>query len=96
MMIRQGAFVGAKDKKMLKGGLHCHTTRSDGRGTPEEVIRMHAEHGYDFLAGYAYNCIWFALFYEQLSYGSKQPSRKNCCVYDGNYSHFDCICYIQR
>lgn len=50
MMIRQGAFVGAKDKKMLKGGLHCHTTRSDGRGTPEEVIRMHAEHGYDFLA----------------------------------------------
>ncbi len=35
---------------MLKGGLHCHTTRSDGRGTPEEVIRLHAEHHYDFLA----------------------------------------------
>ena len=29
---------------------HCHTTRSDGRGTPEEVIRLHAEHGYDFSA----------------------------------------------
>ena len=35
---------------MLKGGLHCHTTRSDGRGTPEEVIRLHAAKGYDFLA----------------------------------------------
>lgn len=47
-MIRQEAFVNSG--KMLKGGLHCHTTRSDGRGTPEEVIRMHVEHGYDFLA----------------------------------------------
>ena len=36
--------------KLLKGGLHCHTTRSDGKGSPEEVIRMHAENGYDFLA----------------------------------------------
>ena len=35
---------------MLKGALHCHTTRSDGRGTPEEVIRYHYQHGYDFLA----------------------------------------------
>lgn len=24
--------------------------RSDGRGTPEEVERLHARHGYDFLA----------------------------------------------
>ena len=47
-MIQQQAFTEAK--KMLKGGLHCHTTRSDGRGTPEEVIRYHYEHGYDFLA----------------------------------------------
>lgn len=47
-MLQQRAFVGAK--RMLKGGLHCHTTRSDGRGTPEEVIRCHYEHGYDFLA----------------------------------------------
>ena len=50
MMIRQQAFAGAKDAPMYKGGLHCHTTRSDGRGTPEEVIRLHKEHGYDFLA----------------------------------------------
>ena len=47
-MIRQCAFT--KEHSMLKGGLHCHTTRSDGRGTPEEVERLHARHGYDFLA----------------------------------------------
>ncbi len=47
-MITQQAFTGSG--KMLKGGLHCHTTRSDGRGTPEEVIRLHYEKGYDFLA----------------------------------------------
>ena len=38
IMKQQQAFGG--NEKMLKGGLHCHTTRSDGRGTPEEVI-MH-------------------------------------------------------
>ena len=47
-MIRQQAFGGSL--KMLKGGLHCHTTRSDGKGTPEETMRLHAENGYDFLA----------------------------------------------
>ena len=47
-MIRQSAFEG--NKKLLKGGLHCHTTRSDGKGTPEETMRLHAENGYDFLA----------------------------------------------
>ena len=47
-MKRQEAFV--NPKTMLKGGLHCHTTRSDGDGTPEEVIRLHKQNGYDFLA----------------------------------------------
>ena len=47
-MLRQAAFEG--ENALLKGGLHCHTTRSDGKGTPEEVIAMHAQHGYDFLA----------------------------------------------
>lgn len=47
-MKQQQAFIGKE--KMLKGALHCHTTRSDGRGTPEEVIRYHYQHGYDFLA----------------------------------------------
>ena len=35
---------------MLKGGLHCHTTRSDGSGDPADVIRLHHANGYDFLA----------------------------------------------
>ncbi|MBQ9544232.1 MAG: CehA/McbA family metallohydrolase [Clostridia bacterium] len=47
-MIRQQAFENAS--KMLKGGLHCHTTRSDGSGDPAEVIRLHSKNGYDFLA----------------------------------------------
>jgi len=47
-MKQQQAFT--EKRKMLKGGLHCHTTRSDGSGTPEEVIRYHHDHGYDFLA----------------------------------------------
>ena len=47
-MIQQAAFIGKN--KMLKGGLHCHTTRSDGRVTPEDVMKMHKENGYDFLA----------------------------------------------
>ncbi len=47
-MIRQEAFLGTG--RLLKGGLHCHTTRSDGNGSPEEVIRLHKAKGYDFLA----------------------------------------------
>ncbi len=47
-MNRQAAFIDVK--KHLKGALHCHTTRSDGKGSPEEVIRLHASHGYDFMA----------------------------------------------
>ncbi len=48
MKHQQAAF--AKGKPFLKGALHCHTTRSDGRGTPEEVIRLHHENGYRFMA----------------------------------------------
>ena len=47
-MKRQDAFVDCK--RHLKGALHCHTTRSDGRGTPAEVIDLHRENGYDFMA----------------------------------------------
>ena len=47
-MIRQAAFGGKN--KMLKGALHCHTTRSDGHLTPEEVMKLHKENGYDFMA----------------------------------------------
>lgn len=47
-MKRQQAFT--VKRKMLKGGLHCHTTRSDGKVAPDEVIRLHKKNGYDFLA----------------------------------------------
>ena len=47
-MKRQQAFIG--EGRFLKGGLHCHTTRSDGKGDPAEVIRLHKQNGYDFLA----------------------------------------------
>lgn len=47
-MKRQEAFI--NQKKMLKGALHCHTTRSDGDGEPDEVIRLHKENNYDFIA----------------------------------------------
>lgn len=48
-MKRQSAFE-KTGNRMLKGALHCHTKRSDGAGTPEEVIAKHADHGYDFMA----------------------------------------------
>ncbi len=48
MKLQQQAFIGGG--RMLKGGLHCHTTRSDGKCTPEEVIRLYHENGFDFLA----------------------------------------------
>ena len=38
-MKQQQAFAG--NEKMLKGGLHCHTTRSDGEGSPAAVEQLH-------------------------------------------------------
>lgn len=34
----------------LRGNLHAHTTRSDGRQSPQEVLDAYAALGYDFLA----------------------------------------------
>lgn len=34
----------------LRGNLHTHTTRSDGKLTPAENVRWHATHGYDWIA----------------------------------------------
>jgi len=47
-MKRQQAFGGSE--KMLKGSLHIHSTLSDGRNTPDEVVRGFCTLGYDFLA----------------------------------------------
>lgn len=49
MRITQAAFE-KSETPLLKGGLHCHTTRSDGKLSPEETIRLHEQNGYDFLA----------------------------------------------
>lgn len=54
MLIRQAAF--SEKGAFLKGNLHCHTTRSDGRGTPAAVIGQYAAAGYDFLALTDHNC----------------------------------------
>ena len=48
MLIHQAAFAGPEP--LLKGKLHCHTTRSDGQSSPETVIRQYAAMGFDFLA----------------------------------------------
>lgn len=48
MLIRQAAFDAPG--RFLKGNLHCHTTRSDGSGTPEMVIHVFESAGFDFLA----------------------------------------------
>ena len=38
-VLRQAAFTA--QRKMLKGSLHCHTTRSDGEGSPAAVEQLH-------------------------------------------------------
>ena len=48
MKTQQAAFTAGKP--FLKGALHCHTTRSDGKCTPEEAIKLHHEYGYHFMA----------------------------------------------
>ena len=40
----------ATDQPFFKGNLHCHTTNSDGKLTPEECKAFYREHGYDFLS----------------------------------------------
>jgi len=37
-------------KKQYKANLHCHSTFSDGKKTPEELKDMYREHGYSILA----------------------------------------------
>ena len=37
-------------KNWFKGNLHTHTTNSDGRKKPEDVIALYKANGYDFLA----------------------------------------------
>ena len=39
-----------RSKKQYKANLHCHSTLSDGKITPEELKRMYRERGYSILA----------------------------------------------
>ncbi|HBP37171.1 MAG TPA: hypothetical protein DD640_00185 [Clostridiales bacterium] len=43
-------FIDANGQKWFKGNLHAHTTNSDGRRAPEDVIKLYADADYDFLA----------------------------------------------
>ena len=43
-------FTDSKGIKRLKIGLHTHTTRSDGKKTPEEAAKIYAAAGYDAVA----------------------------------------------
>ena len=45
----------SKEGNWYKGNLHCHTTHSDGRLTPAEVVQYYKKEGYDFLAISDYN-----------------------------------------
>ena len=41
----------------LKGNLHNHTTESDGRQSPQELVAAYEERGYDFLALTDHGCV---------------------------------------
>lgn len=40
----------SSEKKQYKANLHCHSTCSDGKLTPEELKALYKENGYDILA----------------------------------------------
>ncbi len=40
----------SKDKKQFKANLHCHSTASDGKLTPEELKYAYKKEGYSILA----------------------------------------------
>jgi DNA polymerase (family 10) len=52
--LREQPFRGSPPQlvglEQIRGDLHCHTTRSDGRASVEEMARAAIERGYDYLA----------------------------------------------
>ncbi len=42
-------YEGSAGGQWLRGNLHTHTTRSDGRHDPADVVAMYRDAGYDFL-----------------------------------------------
>lgn len=53
-MSRMSMFI--EGKPFFKGNLHCHTTVSDGKLTPEEAEKFYRDLGYDFLAITDHRC----------------------------------------
>lgn len=45
-----GMYRDDRGRVWYKGNLHTHSKRSDGRLEPDQIFRMYAEHGYDFIA----------------------------------------------
>ena len=43
-------FLLDENKKFYKGNMHCHSTKSDGKLTPEELKEKYKSNGYSFLA----------------------------------------------
>ena len=43
-------YLDQDGKRWFRGNLHTHSTVSDGLKTPDEVIRIYRNEGYDFLA----------------------------------------------
>ena len=43
-------YLISPDKKQYKANLHCHSTCSDGKKTPEELKELYKSHGYSILA----------------------------------------------
>ena len=39
-----------KPGRFFRGNIHTHSTRSDGRLPPSQVVAAYRDHGYDFLA----------------------------------------------
>lgn len=59
-MLHQAAFLPqAEALPLLRGALHCHTTRSDGCKTPAETLKFYAGLGYDFAAITDHDCYNF-------------------------------------
>ena len=45
-------------KQFLKGALHVHTNLSDGNLSPQEVVKKHKEHNYDFIVWTDHKVNW--------------------------------------
>lgn len=40
----------AQPGRWFKGNLHTHSNQSDGQPSPQQIVDLYAEHGYDFLS----------------------------------------------